>query len=68
MANADLPVVWSPQAEGDLVGLWNFMMAREASFEVADEDVRGIINACHASVNCRSLAAPATMSSPGSAR
>jgi len=24
------------------------MMAREASFEVADEDVRGIINACHA--------------------
>jgi toxin ParE1/3/4 len=41
MAKPSRPVVWSPEAEWDLIEIWGYW-AREASIEVADNQLRGI--------------------------
>jgi plasmid stabilization system protein ParE len=35
MANPKRQILWSPEAEADLLGIWNYL-AREASPEIAD--------------------------------
>jgi toxin ParE1/3/4 len=49
---ADMPedehdVVWSPEAEQDLLAIW-IHVAREASPDVADEQLRSLDRACEA--------------------
>lgn len=39
------PIVWSPEAEQDLLDIWNYW-AREAALEVADNLLRAIDKAC----------------------
>ena len=45
MAGRKPTVVWSPQAESDLLEIWEYL-AREVSTEVADRRVRQIADAC----------------------
>jgi toxin ParE1/3/4 len=47
MRKGELPVDWSPEAEDDLLAVWNYL-AREASPEVADEQLRSLDRACEA--------------------
>src|SRR5258708_22353818 len=45
MANPKRQILWSPEAEADLIEIWNYL-AREASLEIADKRVREINDAC----------------------
>jgi toxin ParE1/3/4 len=45
VAGADRPVVWSPEAEEDLIQLWLYL-AQEASKGAADRRLRNIERAC----------------------
>ena len=45
MAKPRRPAVWSPEAEQDLIEISSYW-AREASVEVADDQLRGIDRAC----------------------
>ena len=47
MRRGELPVDWSPEAEQDLLAIWNYV-AREASPDVADEQLRSVDRACEA--------------------
>jgi toxin ParE1/3/4 len=47
MRRGELPVDWSPEAEQDLLAIWNYV-AREASPDVADEQLRSLDRACEA--------------------
>ena len=47
MRKGELPVDWSPEAGQDLLGIWIFV-AREASPDVADEQLRSLDRACEA--------------------
>jgi toxin ParE1/3/4 len=39
------PIVWSPEAERDILDIWNYW-AREAAIEVADNLLRAIDKVC----------------------
>jgi toxin ParE1/3/4 len=45
MAAARHRIIWSPEAEQDLLDIWSYL-AREASFTVADTQIRDIVHAC----------------------
>ena len=47
MRRGELPVDWSPEAEQDLLAIW-IHVAREASPDVADEQLRSLDRACEA--------------------
>src|ERR1700693_4832937 len=47
MRRGEFPVDWSPEAEHDLLAVWNYL-AREASPDVADEQLRSLDRACEA--------------------
>jgi toxin ParE1/3/4 len=47
MRKGELPVDWSPEAEQDLVAIW-IHVAREASPDVANEQLRSLDRACEA--------------------
>src|ERR1700688_1643623 len=47
MRRGELPVDWSPEAEQDLLAIWDYV-AREASPDVADEQLRSLDRACEA--------------------
>ena len=47
MRRGELPVDWSPEAEQDLLAIWDYL-AREASPDVADEQLRSLDRACEA--------------------
>src|SRR6202049_1922580 len=47
MRRGELPVDWSPEAEQDLFAIW-IHLAREASPDVADEQLRSLDRACEA--------------------
>jgi toxin ParE1/3/4 len=47
MRRGEFPVDWSPEAEQDLLAVWNYL-AREASPDVADEQLRSLDRACEA--------------------
>jgi toxin ParE1/3/4 len=47
MRRGELPVDWSPEAEHDLLAIWIYV-AREASPDVADEQLRFVDRACEA--------------------
>ena len=47
MRRGELPVDWSPEAEQDLLAIW-IHVAREASPDVADEQLRFVDRACEA--------------------
>jgi len=45
MPTARLPLVWSPEADEDLIDIWLYL-AREASERVADRQLQDIDQAC----------------------
>jgi toxin ParE1/3/4 len=47
MRRGEQPVDWSPEAEQDLLAIWNYV-AREASPGAADEQLRSLDRACEA--------------------
>ena len=45
MPSAELPIVWSPEAEEDLFEIWSYLADR-ASPQIADAQLNAIENAC----------------------
>jgi len=47
MRKGERAITWSPEAEQDLLAIWDYV-AREASPDVADEQLRSLDRACEA--------------------
>lgn len=47
MRRGEPSIIWSPEAQQDLLAIWNYV-AREASLDVADEQLRSLDRACEA--------------------
>src|SRR6202140_3380653 len=47
MRRGELPIDWSPEGEHDIPAIWNYV-GREASPDVADEQLRSLDRACEA--------------------
>jgi toxin ParE1/3/4 len=45
MASPRSSILWSPEAEEDLIDIWGYL-AREATEEIADRQLNAIENAC----------------------
>ncbi len=45
MARSELAIIWSPEAENDLLDIWNYV-ARESSPSLADAQVKAVHHAC----------------------
>src|ERR1700731_316876 len=45
MPSPRLPIIWSPEADEDLIGIWGYL-AGEASEQVADNQLLSIEKAC----------------------
>jgi plasmid stabilization system protein ParE len=45
MSSARLSILWSPEAEQDLIEIWSYL-AEQATTQVADSQLNAIENAC----------------------